>query len=258
MSGEDFPMDEEEAVAAGAGPGSDNEPDNELGTELDRERLRVVEALLFASAEPLSVADIAARLPAGADVAVLISALVEDYAGRGVNLVPVAGKWMFRTAADLGLLVREGQPEERRLSRAALETLATIAYHQPVTRAEIEDIRGVSMSKGTLDVLMEVGFIRMRGRRRTPGRPITYGTTEGFLVHFGLEAIGDLPGLDELKGAGLFDQALPPSFKMPVPRDSILTEDEDPLDGTEDEGDGEAAAEVADFAADGDPHPELS
>ncbi len=203
------------------------------GTAPDREQLRIVEALLFASAEPLSDGDLAMRLPEGADVAGLVAALAEDYAGRGVNLVRVAGKWMFRTAVDLGALVREDQPEERRLSRAALETLAAIAYHQPVTRAEIEDIRGVTMSKGTLDVLMEAGFIRMRGRRRTPGRPITYGTTEGFLVQFGLEAIGDLPGLDEMKGAGLFDQALPAGFKIPVPSDSILPDEEDPLDGDE-------------------------
>lgn len=215
------------------------------------EHRRVVEALLFASAEPLGQAEIAARLPAGANIDGLLADLVEDYAGRGVNLVAVAGKWMFRTAPDLGALVRADQPEERRLSRAALETLAVIAYHQPVTRAEIEEVRGVTMSKGTLDVLLATGLVRMRGRRRTPGRPITWGTTEGFLVHFGLEAIGDLPGLDELKGAGLIETSLPPGFKVPVPSDSVLAEDEDPLEGDEAEllpleavGDGDLAGDV--------------
>jgi segregation and condensation protein B len=196
--------------------------------------LRILEALLFAASEPLAEAALAERLPAGADVPGLLARLAEDYAARGVHLVRVAGKWMFRTAPDLGYLLSRGAPEPRKLSRAALETLAIIAYHQPVTRAEIEEVRGVSTSKGTLDVLMETGWVRLRGRRRTPGRPVTYGTTETFLIHFGLESIGDLPGLEELKGAGFLDARLPASFTVPVPSDDpALRPDEDPLDGSE-------------------------
>ena len=147
----------------------------------------MVEALLFAASEPLSADDIAGRLPEGSDVAGLLRELQQTYAERGVNLVQVAGKWSFRTAGDLSFLLSRDAVEQKRLSRAALETLAIIAYHQPVTRAEIEEIRGVATSKGTLDLLLETGWIRMRGRRRTPGRPVTYGTTEAFLVHFGLD-----------------------------------------------------------------------
>ncbi len=144
---------------------------------------------------------------------------------------------MFRTAADLAWLLATGDGEPKRLSRAALETLAIVAYHQPVTRAEIEDIRGVAISKGTLDLLLETGWVRLRGRRRAPGRPITYGTTEAFLIYFGLEAIGDLPGLEELKGAGLFDGRLPQGFGIPEPCDDIgLAGDEDPLEDEDDTG----------------------
>ncbi len=139
-------------------------------------------------------------------------------------------KWAFRTAEDLNFLLRREETDTRPLSRAALETLSIIAYHQPVTRAEIEEVRGVSISKGTLDVLMEAGWVRMRGRRRTPGRPVTYGTTEAFLDHFGLESLGDLPGLEELKGAGLLSSRVPASFQVPMPFDGSLREDEDPLD----------------------------
>lgn len=223
-------------VAAEAAP-DDAMPDDAMPAETIRadvmrdETLRVVEALLFAAAEPLSEADLAARLPAGADVAALLARLTEDYAPRGVNLVKVAGKWTFRTASDLSYLLSRDAPEPKKLSRAALETLAIVAYHQPATRAEIEDIRGVSTSKGTLDVLLETGWVRLRGRRRTPGRPVTYGTTEAFLLHFGLESIGDLPGLDELKGAGFFDGRLPPGFSIPAPSDdAALRDDEDPLE----------------------------
>ncbi len=202
-----------------------------LAPEAQRMALRMVEAILFASAEPLAAAEIAARLPEGSDIASLLRELQHAYSGRGVNLVHVAGKWMFRTAGDLAFLLQREVEEPRKLSRAALETLAIIAYHQPVTRAEIEEIRGVSTSKGTLDVLLETGWVRMRGRRKTPGRPITYGTNEDFLVHFGLEAVGDLPGLEELRGAGLLDGRIPPGFAVPEPRDAPdLTEDEDPLD----------------------------
>jgi len=193
--------------------------------------LRVVEAMLFAAPMPLSEADLAARLPKGTPVRALLADLESLYAGRGVNLVRVAGLWMFRTAPDLGHLLREEAVEQRKLSRAALETLAIVAYHQPVTRAEIEEIRGVATAKGTLDVLLETGWVRMRGRRRTPGRPITWGTTEAFLVHFGLESVGDLPGLEELRGAGLLEGTIPPGFSVPVPRSADeLSDDEDPLD----------------------------
>lgn len=195
------------------------------------ERLRMLEAILFASAEPLSEPTLAERLPAGTDIPALIATLQADYRARGVNLVPIAGGWMFRTAEDLAFLMAREAEETRRLGRAALETLATIAYHQPATRAEIEAVRGVSMSKGTLDVLLEIGWIRLRGRRRTPGRPVTYGTTDAFLAHFGLLSIQDLPGLEELKGAGLLDGQIPPGFHVPMPVDpGVLTEDEDPID----------------------------
>ncbi|MCT8974029.1 SMC-Scp complex subunit ScpB [Microbaculum marinisediminis] len=196
-----------------------------------REQLRMLEALLFAAAEPLDVATIASRLPRDADIPALLGELQAAYSSRGVNLVRVADKWRFRTAEDLSFLLRRDAVDQRQLSRAALETLAIIAYHQPVTRAEIEEIRGVSISKGVLDVLMEAGWARMRGRRRTPGRPVTYGTTEEFLDHFGLESLRDLPGVEELKGAGLLDSRLPPDFKVPSPSDGdALTEDEDPLE----------------------------
>ena len=150
---------------------------------------------------------------------------------RGVNLVRIGGKWTFRTATDLSWLLSKETHETRKLSRAAIETLAIIAYHQPVTRTEIEEMRGVSTSKGSVDVLLETGWIRPRGRRKTPGRPVTYGTTEAFLSHFGLDAVGDLPGLEELKGAGLFDGRLPPGFSVPMPSDDpALRDDEDPLE----------------------------
>jgi len=196
-----------------------------------RERLRMVEALIYASAEPVAAAELASRLPDGTDVAGILRELQETYANRGVNLIQIAGKWTFRTAGDLSFLLSREAVEQKRLSRAALETLAIIAYHQPVTRAEIEEIRGVATSRGTLDLLRETGWIRMRGRRRGPGRPVTYGTTEAFLSHFGLDTIGDLPGLDELKGAGLLDSRVPADFSVPTPSISDeLTEDEDPLE----------------------------
>jgi segregation and condensation protein B len=195
------------------------------------EAMRIAEALLFAAAEPLSEQDIEKRLPRGVTAPVVLELLKESYSSRGVNLVRVGGKWMFRTATDLAWLLAGGEREQKRLSRAALETLAIIAYHQPVTRAEIEDIRGVAISKGTLDVLLETSWVRLRGRRRTPGRPITYGTTTDFLIQFGLETITDLPGLEELKGAGLFDGRLPANFAIPQPSDSDeLAADEDPLE----------------------------
>ncbi len=196
---------------------------------------RVAEALLFAASQPLSQEDIARALPEGADVAAVLEDLRVKYEGSGVTLVQVAGKWQMRTAADLRYLLRREVKEQRKLSRVTLETLAIIAYHQPVTRAEIEDIRGVSMSRGTLDTLMDIGWVRMRGRRRSPGRPVTYGTTEEFLVHFGLNSLNDLPGLSELKGAGLLNASLPPDFQIPSPAQDALADDEEPLEQMEEE-----------------------
>ena len=202
--------------------------------EANPEHLRMVEALLFAASEPLDVKALSTSLPEGADVPGLLQALEGIYETRGVNLCCVAGKYQFRTASDLAFLLRKEQPEQKRLSKAAIETLAIIAYHQPVTRADIEDIRGVAMSKGTIDILMEIGWIKIRGRKRTPGRPVTYGTTEPFLVQFGLESVAHLPGLDELKAAG-FLEAIPPSgFDVPNPSDELAA-DEDPYDPNEPE-----------------------
>jgi segregation and condensation protein B len=195
------------------------------------EELRLLEALLFASAEPLDTATLAKRMPEGVDVKAALTQLQADYASRGVNLVRIANKWTFRTAGDLAWLMTRESTETRRLSRAAIEVLAIIAYHQPVTRAEIEEIRGVVTSKGTLDVLLETGWIRPRGRRKTPGRPLTFGTTESFLGQFSLEQLGDLPGLEELKGTGMLDTRLPTGFTVPTPSDDpALREDEDPLE----------------------------
>jgi segregation and condensation protein B len=178
---------------------------------------RRVEALLFAAAGPLSAAEIAARLPEGADVGRAIAGLRARYEGRGVELECVADRWRFRTAPDLAFMMTQEREEPRRLSKAALETLAIIAYHQPVTRAEIESVRGVSLSKGTLDLLLEMGFVRLRGRRRSAGRPVTYGTTDGFLEHFGLSNLYDLPGVQEMKAAGLLDLSVPVGFEVPDP-----------------------------------------
>jgi segregation and condensation protein B len=198
------------------------------------EELRILEALLFAAAAPLDEKDLASRLPAGVDIRALLMQLQRDYASRGVNLVRIGGKWALRTASDLAWLMTHESVVTRKLSRAAIETLAIVAYHQPVTRAEVEEIRGVSTSKGTLDVLLETGWVRLRGRRKAPGRPVTYGTSEAFLSHFGLDALGDLPGLDELKGAGLVDATMPAEFAVPVPSDdAALRDDEEPL-GPED------------------------
>lgn len=191
---------------------------------------RIAEALVFASSEPVPEAFLSERLPRGTDVGAVMRRLMEAYAPRGVNLIRTGDRWAFRTAADLSFVIRKDENETRRLSRAALEVLAIIAYHQPVTRAEIEEIRGVQTSKGTLDVLMEAGWVRFRGRRRTPGRPVTLGTTVEFLDHFGLEELRDLPGLEELKAAGLLSGRIPPGFAIPIPQNvDELAEDEDPI-----------------------------
>jgi segregation and condensation protein B len=189
---------------------------------------RSVEALLFAAAEPLSASDLARRLPDGADVGRALMALKQRYVGRGIELACVADRWRFQTAQDLSYLMTEEREEPRRLSRAAQETLAIIAYHQPVTRAEIEQIRGVQASRGTLDVLLELGMVRLRGRRRSPGRPVTYGTSDLFLEHYGLASLGDLPGAADMKALGLLGMDLPQDFNVPDPTGG--GDDDDPLD----------------------------
>ena len=204
-----------------------------------REKLRILEALLFAAADPLDESKLKSHLAEDEDISALLDELQGFYAGRGINLVKVAGKWHFRTADNLAYLMERYAVEERRLSKAALETLSIIAYHQPVTRAEIEQVRGVSTSVGTLDILLQTGWIRLRGRRRAPGRPVTYGTTDTFLSHFGLESIKDLPGLNELRASGLLDGNLPPDFTVPEPTDvAALMPDELPLEATEDDDEG--------------------
>jgi segregation and condensation protein B len=213
----------------------EDEPEEFIGNPAERlhlsEAMRMAEALVFASAEPVTEKALAARLPEGIDVPQVMAELQRSYEKRGVNLVRVADAWAFRTAGDLAFLMSRDAVQQKKLSRAALEVLAIVAYHQPVTRAEMEDIRGVETSKGTLDLLLETGWVRMRGRRRTPGRPVTYGTTESFLDHFGLAEVRDLPGMEELKGAGLLSTRMPSNFSMPQPPadPDELTEDEDPL-----------------------------
>jgi segregation and condensation protein B len=191
--------------------------------------LRIAEALVFASAEPVAEKAIARKLPQDTDVPAVMNRLAEIYAPRGVNLVRVQDHWAFRTAADLAFVIHDEKQEVKRLSRAALEVLAIIAYHQPVTRAEIEEVRGVATSKGTLDVLLETAWVRLRGRRRTPGRPVTYGTTPAFLDHFSLEDLSDLPGVDELRGAGLLSGQLPAGFRAATLAGEDLAEEEDPI-----------------------------
>jgi segregation and condensation protein B len=212
-----------------ADAGNDNREGPPLADLIASDEARMVEALIFASATPISVGYLAERLPKGTDVEVILRALRAFYAGRGVNLVSIDGQWAFRTSSDLSFALRSDEHEVRKLSRAALEVLAIIAYHQPVTRAEIEDIRGVQTSKGTLDVLLEAGWVRFRGRRRTPGRPVTFGTTRDFLDHFGLEEIRDLPGIEELKAAGMLSGRIPANLSVPMPRDDELGADEDPI-----------------------------
>ncbi|MFC0813387.1 SMC-Scp complex subunit ScpB [Paracoccus panacisoli] len=180
---------------------------------------RMVEALLFASPAPLTLAEMAARMPAGADPAEALRRLRARYAGRGVELARLGEGWAFRTAADLGFLMQDEVTETRRLSRAATETLAIVAYHQPVTRAEIEEIRGVAVSRGTLDQLIEIGWVRLGRRRQSPGRPVTFVVTEAFLDHFGLASTRDLPGLAELRAAGLQDASPPAAPPLAAARD---------------------------------------
>lgn len=194
---------------------------------------RAIEALLFAADGPLSAAELAFRLPEGTDVGKALAGLRARYAGRGVELLVINDRWQFRTAADLGYLMVDAREEPRRLSKAALETLAIIAYHQPVTRAEIESIRGVGLSRGTLDVLHEMNLIKLRGRRRTPGRPVTYGTTDTFLEQFSLPSLADLPGAAEMRAAGLLDLNVPADFMVPDPSSGQTLEDGVSLDDLE-------------------------
>ena len=190
------------------------------------EQERMVEAILFASADPVTLAELAARMPHGCDPAEALMHLRSRYEGRGVHLVRVGDAWAFRTAADLGFLMRKETVEQKKLSRAAIETLAIVAYHQPVTRAEIEEIRGVAVSRGTIDQLMELEWIRFGRRRMTPGRPVTFLVTETFLDHFGLESARDLPGIKELRAAGLLDNRPPPGGARPSD-----DEDDEPVTG---------------------------
>ncbi len=193
----------------------------------DQQHLRMVEALLFAASEPLDMESIRARLPNDLDVPAVLEILEGKYRERGVNVVQIAGKWTLRTAPDLKFLLQKETQVMRRLSRAATETLAIIAYHQPVTRAEVEEIRGVGLSRGTLDLLMEIGWIRPKGRRRTPGRPVTYSTTEEFLKHFSFDSIDELPDLDELKASGMLQSLYPTSLIEEMRSHASVESDDD-------------------------------
>jgi segregation and condensation protein B len=211
-------------------PETSETPEVEVEVEVDAQHLRLLEAVLFAALEPLTEDAISQRLPNGTPVIAALARLQEVYANRGVNLIKAGERWFFRTAEDLSEQLRVHIKVPRRLSRAAMETLAIIAYHQPVTRAEIEEIRGVGLSKGTLDALFEASWIGPKGRRRTAGRPVTWGTTNGFLTTFGIDAIGDLPGLDDLKAAGLLDKR--PAIQI-TDTQEVDEDENDPLDDEE-------------------------
>jgi segregation and condensation protein B len=221
-------------------PGVDLSRRSSEGAKADPEKLadavRRAEAVLFASDEPIDAPTLAEALPQGIEPGDVLVKLKAEYANKGVQLVEVAGKWRFQSAPDLSFLFEETREQSRALSRAALETLAIIAYCQPVTRAEIEDVRGVAVSSGTLDILMEAGWVRPRGRRRTPGRPVTYGTTDSFLIHFGLDSLDSLPGRTDLAAAGLLSAEIPRDFEFAgSPRDPETGEllGEDPLEDAE-------------------------
>jgi segregation and condensation protein B len=204
------------------------EPGSAPAKQPSADAVRAAEALLFAGGAPLRAPALAEKLGPDVDVAAVLMRLKQDYAGRGVELVETGEGWRFQSAPDLSGLFSETREAPKKLPRAALETLAVIAYHQPVTRAEVEDIRGVSLSRGTLDFLLELGWVRPRGRRRTPGRPLTYGTTDLFLGHFGLPSLDSLPGKDDLKGMGLLDPRAAAALDVPEPSDGLAA-DEDPL-----------------------------
>lgn len=231
-AGEDQPAPSGPSPAAPAERAASREPDPERLADA----VRRAEAILFASAEPIDASTLTLALPQGIEAGDVLLRLKAAYANRGVQLVELAGKWRFQTAPDLAFLFEETREQPRALSRAALETLAIIAYCQPVTRAEIEDVRGVAVSPGTIDILMEAGWVKPRGRRRTPGRPVTYGTTESFMVHFGLDAMESLPGREDLKAAGLLSAEIPRDFEFAgTPRDPHTGElmAEDPLEERE-------------------------
>ena len=199
-------------------------------SKIDGQHLRLLEAILFAASEPLPEKAVAERMPDGADIAALLNELQKTYANRGVNLIQAGKSWAFRTAPDLSAQMAVQRQKVRKLGRAMIETMAVIAYHQPVTRAEVEEIRGVGFNRGTLDALFEAGWIRPVGRRKTPGRPVTWGTTDRFLDHFGLESLSDLPGIEELKAAGLLDKR--PAIEAYAVKGRVLSADE--MDGAED------------------------
>lgn len=227
------------AMAASSEP--EPRPANDAETAIDLQTLRLLEAVLFAAAEPMSEAMIATRLPEGSDVARLLAALREQYANRGVNLMQAGGLWFFRSAEDLAPQMRVFANPQRKLSRAAIESLAIIAYHQPITRAEMEEIRGVGLSKGTIDILFEQGWIAPRGRRQTPGKPVTWGSTKQFLTDFGIETLDSLPGMDELKAAGLLDKR--PAVQ--ITDGALPEEEEEPLSPEQQEQLAEDAAFLA-------------
>lgn len=199
--------------------------------EPSAEAIRAAEALLFAGGEPITAKALGEKLGPAVDVAAVLLKLKVDYAGRGVHLVEAGGAWRFQSAPDLSGLFAETKEQPRRLPKAALETLAVIAYHQPVTRAEIEDIRGVTLSRGSMELLLELGWIRPRGRRRTPGRPLTFGTTDAFLSQFGLASLDALPGKDDLKGLGLLDPRAAGQIEVPRPSDEPAPDEEPLSDG---------------------------
>lgn len=201
--------------------------------EPSTDAVRAAEALLFAGGEPVTAKALAEKLGPNVDVAAVLMRLKKEYAGRGVELVEAGGAWRFQSAADLGGLFTETREAPRKLPRAAMETLAVIAYHQPVTRAEIEEIRGVSLSRGAMELLLEIGWIRPRGRRRTPGRPLTFGTTDAFLSHFGLASLDALPGKDDLRGLGMLDPRAANALDVPRPSEEMAP-DEEPLGPGED------------------------
>jgi segregation and condensation protein B len=244
------PMNEPTRPDAAAPPAVAAEAAAEAGADAEatEQRMlhkRIAEALVFASPEPISEKSIAERLPAGTDTGAVLADLAGDYAGRGIRLVKIAESWTFRTAPELAPHLRLERKIARKLSRAALEALGIVAYHQPVTRAEIEEIRGVALSRGTLDVLLEAGWIRPGKRRRTPGRPVTWVTTQEFLDHFGLEKLDDLPGLDELKASGLLDTRPRVHVLQPGTSEDAAEEGEaeelDELEALEDEGSADEA-----------------
>jgi len=226
-------------------PESANDAADELETDAPEEEeprtgpsddaLRAAEAILFASGQPITAKQLSEKLGPDVDVAAVLALLQQQYQGRGILLAEAGGAWRFQTASDLSGLFAEKRTEPKKLPRAALETLAVIAYHQPATRAEIEDIRGVSLAKGSLDLLIEIGWVRPRGRRRTPGRPLTFGTTDAFLAHFGLTGLDSLPGKEDLKALGLLGARAAGEIEVPRPSDEPAP-DEEPLSA---DGDGE-------------------